>query len=37
MDIWSHSLVKKCWETKQLDESFLFHGFSRGLVNDTNE
>ena len=37
MDFWSHSQVKKCWETKQLDECFLFHGFSCGLVNNTNE
>ena len=37
MDFCSHPQVQKCWETKQLDESFLFHGFSCGLVNYTNE
>ena len=37
MDFWSHPQVKKCWETKQWDECFLFHGFSCGFVSDTNE
>ena len=37
MEIWSHPQVKKCWETKQWDECFLFHGLSCGFVNCTNE
>ena len=32
MNFWSHAQVKKCWETKQWDECFLFHGFSCAMV-----
>ena len=37
MDFWSHPQVKKCWETKQWDECFLFYGLSCGFVNNTNK
>ena len=37
VDFWSNPQVKKCWETKQLDEWLLFHCFSCGFVNNTNE
>ena len=37
MNFWSHLTVKKCWETRQWDECFLFYGFSCGFVNYTNE
>ena len=34
MNFWSRDSrpqVKKCWESEQLDESFLFHVFSYGF------
>ena len=31
IDFWSHPQMKKCWETKPLDECFLFYGFSCGF------
>ena len=36
-NVGSRSQVKICWETMQSDECFIFHGFSCGLVNNTNE